>query len=93
MISVLIASVPFRRVNVSGERFEEGDMPMRRTEYHGDFASLEILRAYRRKTLKRFTDSAKDLTGLPTLDEQDALMAEEEKVFAAEPVVAAVHCQ
>lgn len=36
-------------------------------------------------------DTCRNLTDLPTLGDQDALMAEETKVIAAEPVIAAVY--
>lgn len=58
--------------------------------YHEGFASLGLLEAYDSKARKRFTDTGKNLTNLPTFDEQDALMAEEGEVVAVEAVVAAV---
>lgn len=49
-----------------------------------------MLKAHGCKAYKRFTDTGKNLTDLPMLGEQDASMAVEEAVVAAEPVVAAV---
>lgn len=43
-----------------------------------------------RKTWNRFSDTNKDLTHLPTMNDQDALMAEDEKIVAVEPAAAAV---
>lgn len=46
--------------------------------------------AYASEVWKRFIENGKDLTDLPILDGQDALMAEEEEVVVVDPVVAAV---
>lgn len=48
-ISVLPASVALRLVSVSGERVEKGGMLTRRSEYHEDFASRKIPKAYARR--------------------------------------------
>lgn len=84
MISVPPALALLRQVSASNELIEEGGMPLRRPEYHGNFAGRVMLKAYVRKRWKRFTDTGKGMTDLPMLDEQDALMAEEEAVVAAE---------
>lgn len=65
-------------------------MPMKRPMYDGDFASRGMLETYARRAWKRFTDTSKGLTDLPTLEGQDALMAEENEIVGAEPVIVAV---
>lgn len=49
-----------------------------------------MLEAYAREARKRFVDSGEDLTDLPTLDDQDALVAGDDEVVGAGQVVLAV---
>lgn len=65
-------------------------MPVRRPVYHGSFAGRRMLETYACETWKRFVGTGNDFTNSPTLDEQDALCAEDEEVFALKPVVAEV---
>lgn len=89
-ISVLLALALLRRVYASVEQTKEGGTLMGWPEFHGDFASRGLSKAYTRKAWKQFMDADKDLTELPVMEEQDALRAEYEKVVAAKPVGAAV---
>lgn len=90
MVSVLPASTLSRRVSASSEQIEEGGIPVKRFIYYGSFADCGTSEAYVRKAWKVFVDTGKDLTDLPTMDEQDALKAEEDEVVAANPAPAAV---
>lgn len=90
IVLVISASAPLRPGRTFGEQIEEGGMPMGKTVYFGDFASHGMSDAYARKTGKRLMDTGKDVTDMPTLDEQDALIAEEGEVAAAELLGAAV---
>lgn len=63
---------------------------MRWSMCHGDFATSVMSKANLCEEWKQSKDTGKNLTGLPTPDEQDALMAEKIDVVAPESVVAAV---
>lgn len=90
IISIISASALLRQVSAAGKRIKRGGIPTKRPEYHVDFASREIWKGYARKAWKRVMDTGKDLTNLPMLDEQDALIAEEENAVATEPAAPTV---
>lgn len=89
MISVFRALMSLRRVSTFGERVENSGMYMIISKYHGNFTCRGMLKEYTCKAYGRFTDIGKDLANMPTVDEQDARMVEEEeKVVATEPAAA-----
>lgn len=90
IISVLPALEPLGRAGVLGKQIEEGGVPMRRPVYHGHFAGRNMSEAYAHKAWKRFTDIGKDLKNLSTMNDQGALISEEDEALAAEVIVVAV---
>lgn len=79
MICALSASAPLRRVSAFRGWTEEDGIPVSRPEYHKDFAGEGMLKSSLRKPWKRFTDSGKDLSELPMLDEQEALIVKKKE--------------
>lgn len=65
-------------------------MSVKISEYCECFASCGMLKVYARRVWKRCTDTGEDLMDLPTMDEQDALMAEDKEAAVPELVVTAL---
>lgn len=90
VVPFLPATASLRRVSASGERIEEGGMPIRRPEYHEDFAGRGMSKACACNAWKLFPNIGKNLKDLPMLGKRDAFIVEEGKVIAAKMEVAAV---
>lgn len=59
-------------------------MPLSELNYHGDFDSRGMMEAYACHPWKRLADRSMNITDMPTLDAQDALMAKKDELVAVE---------